>query len=127
MFPAMNVKSHFVAIAKNGITNTICVDRATPLLTKDHLKKSIPPRLHSSVQTTAPRNTDLECNEHLEYKVDKVVDHHHTSKYLIYRVRWYKYTPEVDTWEAESQAPRHFVTRYWNWHSKKGGACRLTT
>lgn len=41
------------------------------------------------------------CKEPSEYVVENFVDHHDTSKNLVYRARWYRYTPEQNIWDLE--------------------------
>lgn len=97
LFTVMGVKGLIISIDKNGIANTIFIDRATPVLTKDHVMTGIMSSVDRPARAVLSRNTNMECKEPLEYIVDKVVDHRHTSKDLIYLVGWYGYTKEEDT------------------------------
>jgi hypothetical protein len=49
-----------------------------------------------------------------EYVVERVVDHTHgPNRESLFRVRWYEFDEEDDTWEQEEKIPRQFIRRYW--------------
>jgi Chromo (CHRromatin Organisation MOdifier) domain len=57
-----------------------------------------------------------------EYVVERVVDHTDgPNGEFLFRVRWYGYGEEEDTWEQERKLPRQFIRRYWR--DKKKRTC----
>ena len=68
-----------------------------------------------------PKNTEMDSEG--EYVIDKVVDHiinederHPQIKRgdMLYKVRWFGYTPEDDTFEPVHHLPRSQVLSYHN-------------
>ena len=59
------------------------------------------------VPTPAPDGT-------AEYVVERIVGHaEEPGGGRLYRVRWYGYGEDEDTWEKEDGLPRQFIRRYW--------------
>ena len=59
------------------------------------------------VPTPAPDGTE-------EYVVERIVGHaEEPGGGRLYRVRWYGYGEDEDTWEKEDGLPRQFIRRYW--------------
>ena len=55
-----------------------------------------------------------------EYVVDRIVDVGRDAQGgKMYRVRWFGYLPEDDTWESEGNIPKHFIRRYLQGKSRK--------
>jgi Chromo (CHRromatin Organisation MOdifier) domain len=49
-----------------------------------------------------------------EYVVERIVEHGEGPQGgRLYRVRWYGYGEEDDTWEPEEKLPKQFIRRYW--------------
>lgn len=71
----MNVKSCVIKIDENGITNTISIDRATLVPTKDHGTIRTTSNLDPSTRTTVLKNIDTERDGPPKYEVERVVDH----------------------------------------------------
>jgi hypothetical protein len=67
-----------------------------------------------TARTTTPDATD-------EYVVERVVDHADApGGGRLYRVRWFGYGEDEDTWENEYGLPKQFIRRYWR---SKGANC----
>lgn len=94
------MKSHVVSNDEQGIPNTISMDRATPVPTKESKMTRIIQSPDQPELATVSHNTDRVRKEPLEFVVDKVMDYFHTLKTLIYKARWYECTPEEDTWRT---------------------------
>ena len=71
----------------------------------------------------ANRSRSAEMDSEAEYVIDKVVDHiinedegHLHAKHgdMMYKVRWFGYTPEEDTFEPVHHLPRSQVLSYHN-------------
>jgi hypothetical protein len=61
-------------------------------------------------------------DESVEYFIERIVDHidvPHGER--LFRVRWYGYEEDEDTWEQEGVITRQFIRRYWR--SKKNDTC----
>jgi transposase InsO family protein len=49
-----------------------------------------------------------------EFVVERLVDHGEGPRGgRVYRVRWYGYGKDQDTWEPEGKLPQQFIRRYW--------------
>lgn len=107
----MDVKSHVMTIDEDGKPSTMFIDRAIPVSTDSPATTRTTPRPDQPAQTTLSQNIDAD-KEPPEYVADEVMDHRHTSDDHVYRVHWYRCTPEENTWEPASHLPRHFITRY---------------
>lgn len=69
--------------------------------------------------------TITEHAEPLEFVVNKAVGHHHTSKNILYYVKWYSYMQDGITSESSKHIPRHCYNRYWNHEYKKCNTHRV--
>lgn len=80
---------------------------------------TLPSQAHSDLPTRAEpsqpeRRQEEPPSSDREYVIEKLVgaangeDGQH-----IYRVRWWGYDAEEDTWETAEQLPAHFIRRYW--------------
>jgi hypothetical protein len=57
-----------------------------------------------------------------EYVVERIFDHTDEPNWeLIFRVRWYGYAEDEDTWEQEAGITQKFIRRYCR--SKKNDTC----
>ena len=71
-------------------------------------------RVHWSPEVEDPRLRQE------EYVVDRIVDVGRDAQGgKMYRVRWFGYLPEDDTWESEGNIPKHFIRRYLRGKSRK--------
>lgn len=48
-----------------------------------------------------------------EYEVQNIVDHVKADGGTLYRVRWYEFRSQDDTWESAANIPHHFIARYY--------------
>jgi hypothetical protein len=61
-------------------------------------------------------------DESEEYVVERIIDHaDEPGGERLFRVRWYGYGEDEDTWEQEGEIPRQFIRRYWR--SKNNYTC----
>lgn len=55
-----------------------------------------------------------------EYVIQRIVGHQDRREGLFYKVRWYGYLPDDDTFEPDEAIPQPFKDRYWRWKHKRG-------
>lgn len=84
----IDVKSQVINIDEIGIPFTTSIDRATPVTTREHPTKKLISNLCSLLKVTVLRNGRIESTKPLQYAVNEVVDYRHTSKDVMYKVRW---------------------------------------
>lgn len=90
LFTVMDVERHVISINKNGIPNNISFDTVTPVPTKNDVGINIKRKIYTPAQTTVPKNKRLVCEKPPKYVIAKLLPHRHTSKDLLYKVRWYE-------------------------------------
>jgi hypothetical protein len=80
----------------------------------------------TSIQVSSEESNEAQPSpvpdESDEYVVERIIDHaDEPSGERLFRVRWYGYGEDEDTWEQEGGIPRQFIRRYWR--SKKNDTC----
>lgn len=113
-FTVMDVKGHVITIIGNGIPNNKSIAESTHVPTKSHVTKKIIRKLCLPAQTTATRKRKPGYREPRECVGEKVVEHCHTSKHLLYEERWYGCSPKKDACVPSSHIPSNFINLYWN-------------
>ena len=130
-YPILQVRPHTLVIEIDGIPITVAIDRCSKYpvtidteinsdLTHTPAQQEQPPRegINSEVNQELP-NVEPDDLMDEEYVVDSVVDSQQVGDELYYKVRWYGYTANADTWEPASSLPQHFITAYHNHSSRK--------
>ena len=105
-----------VTIEEDGLQNTVSIDRVW----KDESSTANPVRESErevSADPEGPHGDEL-IEEDPEmgpdhYAVDKIVGHEEGPTGMLYKIRWYGYSPRDDTMEPEENIPTNFIRRYW--------------
>ena len=106
-----------VTIEQDGLQNVVSIDRVSMApsgpVTRPRVRDvtADPEGPHTD---TAEDDNNVAEPDSVEYAIDRIVTHRPDKDGMYYRVRWYGYGPEEDTWEPEHHIPANFVTRYWN-------------
>ena len=115
-----------VTIDRNGLKDTVSTDRVTrapPQVITRLTDPSVGTRREPPPVTVDPDSTvpvtpntvtpDGAPPPEPEYAIDRIVGHGEDDKGRpLYRVRWYGYPPEDDTWEPAGNIPDNFLRRY---------------
>lgn len=98
---------------------TVVIQRqlATETISRDRVVIAPSPQAQSTPQGS-PHNNPSRSGE---YVVDRIISHKPASvsdapSAFRYRVRWYNYGEEQDTWEPTANLPAHFILRYTRRH-----------
>lgn len=99
-----------IATDQDGVGNCVSIDRVT----------KIPRRPRELVAHSPTTDTDAAASQgDVEYAIDCIVEHLITRESVQYRVRWYGYTPEKDTFEPADGLSQASIDRYWRSHSEE--------
>ena len=105
-----------VTIDEDGIEHVVSTDRVTvdPSSIGAAAEAVVRARddKRDSPTQGAPSADEEESGDNRRYVVDRLVDHRDTPAGRQYKVRWYGYPAEFDTFEPVANLPHHFVARY---------------
>lgn len=108
----MVVKNHVIAIGEYGTGNNVFINGVNPVKAMNSVKMRIA-RKRFPTRPEVPKKIDSKCRDLQLYILEEAMDHHHTSKRLVCRVRWYRCTAEKDAWKLASDTPRNFISQYY--------------
>ena len=110
-----------VIIDRDGLRDTVAIDRVTrapPMATSRQPetltgRRRKPPPVTVDPESTVPVTGEASPTPEREFAIDRIVGHGEDNDGLpIYRVRWYGYSPQDDTWEPAGNIPDNFLRRY---------------
>lgn len=109
-FKVIDADEVTVTIDQDGIPNKISIDRVTTV-----------PSTRPNEQDSSSNDLPTMVNDEQEFAVDRIVDHRDEQDgRRLYKVRWFGYDHNSDTFEPEQNIPTHFIIRYWNRRNKRG-------
>ena len=111
-YKVLETNDSTVTVEQDGLQVTVSLDRVTV----DPVKgpgRYLNGEGHSTALGEKPHGDTAQGTLYPEYVVERTIDHEGTGNALRYRVRWYGYSAEEDTWEEASRLPPNFTKRYW--------------
>lgn len=124
-FYVISVQLHTVTIDKNGIPNTVAIDRVShapamptwttllhPSQTRTRPKANSASDVAPSLSSIRRISKNPTADQH-EFTVDCKVRHIGSGPSLKYVVHKYGYTPKDETIEPPEHISQNFITRYW--------------
>ena len=117
-YKVLKTSDSTVTVEQDGLQVTVSLERVTV----DPVKGSgryLNGEGHSTALGENPHGDTAQGTLDPQYVVERIIDHEGTGNALRYRVRWYGYGAEEDTWEEASRLPPNFTKRYWTQVEKR--------
>lgn len=113
-FQVVSVILHSLIFDKNGIYNKVTTNRASTTPHRHEGYSTPHPKTDRDSPATIFQGTDgTNPKSPKEYAIDHTVGHTGHDKIVLYKVRWYRYSPRDEIYEPASHIPQHFIHRYW--------------
>ena len=112
-YPVLHVQGHTLVIEIQGIPITVAIDRCSKYPTDGIVQPETQSATPPAIPPPEENYPALEPEDlpEPEYVVDSVVDSRREETGTSYRVRWYGYGPQADTWPS-SAIPNHFIVAF---------------
>lgn len=110
-YPILAVRANTLVVEIDGIPITVSIDRCSLFPTTTPPIKAQTQNQPADATTASDVDSDEEHAN--DFIVDKIVDASKAGSEWSYRIRWYGFPPNEDTWEPSQHIPDHFITAYW--------------
>ena len=111
-YTVTDVRDKNVQVNHDGIPTWVSIDRVTVVPAHDPAA-STPNTPHMEAPTLQPTGQQQPSGTtEVEYAIDRLVDHADIEGTPHYRVRWYGYTANNDTWEPADNLPNRMISLY---------------